>query len=193
MGTNQRRFAARNYCRRTESCHTKVREAAALSRKLDSATSTRLVAIQCRLRDRTAASIVCPGGARRAPEAAKCARAVCDDSPWPEVQRFLRDLERFFELAELFFLDFFAAAFFFGRGFAFAAGLRFGFGALGFRGLGLGADDGGIEGEPGRSLTMTSSSVSSKRPSSFSPPSLSSNCEYSLSSPLSCSQAIIPP
>jgi len=71
MNANQRRFAARNYCGRSGGCRTKVREAAALSRKLDAAASARFVAIQRRLRDRTAASIVCPGGTPRAPEAAK--------------------------------------------------------------------------------------------------------------------------
>jgi len=75
MDANQRRFAARNYCRRTEGCRANARDAAALSRKLNVATSARLVATERRLRDRTAASIVCRGGTRRAPEAANGMRS----------------------------------------------------------------------------------------------------------------------
>jgi hypothetical protein len=83
------------------------------------------------------------------------------------------------------------AAFFLDRALA-RAGLRLVFAALGRRGFGLGTD-GGASGIAGRSVIVTSSSVSSKMPSSFSPLSSSSNWEYSFSSPLSCSQAIIPP
>src|SRR5690242_321381 len=109
------------------------------------------------------------------------------------VQRRLRDRELL--RADLF-LETFAALFFFDRALDRTldrAGLRRVFlAALGLRGLGLGADA-GASGIPGRSVIVTSSSVSSRMPSSFSPPSSSSNCEYSFSSPLSCSQAIIPP
>src|SRR5207302_1434255 len=104
------------------------------------------------------------------------------------VQRFLRDLEL---LRAERFLDFLAAALFLGRAFA-RTGLRLVLAALGLCGLGLGTDAGASR-IPGRSLIVTSSSVSSNTPSSFSPASSSSNWEYSFSSPLSCSQAIIPP
>jgi hypothetical protein len=84
--------------------------------------------------------------------------------------------------------DFFAAVFLPDFAFARGAGLDLDF----FAGFDRDAREGeGAEEPPGRSVTITSSSVSSITPS-FSPSS-SSNCESSLSSPLSCSHAIAPP
>jgi hypothetical protein len=84
--------------------------------------------------------------------------------------------------------DFFAAVFFLDFAFARGAGLDLDF----FAGFDRDAREGeGAEEPPGRSVTITSSSVSSITPS-FSPSS-SSICESSLSSPLSCSHAIAPP
>jgi hypothetical protein len=84
--------------------------------------------------------------------------------------------------------DFFAALFFLDFAFARGAGLDVDF----FAGFDRDAREGeGAEEPPGRSVTITSSSVSSIAPS-FSPSS-SSICESSFSSPLSCSHAIAPP
>jgi hypothetical protein len=84
--------------------------------------------------------------------------------------------------------DFFAALFFLDFAFARGAGLDLDF----FAGFDRDAREGeGAEEPPGRSVTITSSSVSSIA-LSFSPSS-SSICESSFSSPLSCSHAIAPP
>jgi hypothetical protein len=98
-----------------------------------------------------------------------------------DLPRLRAPLERFFPAAFFFFLE---------RALARAAGLRLDFARGFFAGFGL--DAGGAAGAPGRSVTIISSSVSSRSPS-FSPPSSSSSCGYSFSSPLSCSQAIVPP